>query len=332
MPRDPMRPDPARSLGGRVVLGGASGFMGRAILSRLRAQGREVVTVGRSGSDLGWDDPAALAAAVDGASLVIGLSGKSVDCRYTARNRAEIFRSRRETTERLHEAIASAASPPPLWVNASTATIYRHAEDRPMTESTGEIGSGFSVDVAKDWEDALFSGDLPGVRRVALRTTIVLGRGAVLEMLARLARIGLGGTQLDGRWPAFPWRRRAGTAHEFAARGGRQRFSWVHIDDVVRIIDFLESHSELEGPVNAAAPHPVDNRTLMRAIRQTLGVRVHFPMPRWMQELGAIGLRTETELTLKSRWVLPEKLEAAGFEFAYPELEPAIRSLLRARR
>lgn len=309
----------------RVVLGGSTGFMGRYLLPRLRAAGREVVTVSRSRADIAWDDQAAIDRAVDGASLVIGLAGKSVNCRYTPENRAEIFRSRLETTSALSRAIAKAENPPALWVNSSTATIYRHAEDRPMTESTGEIGTGFSVEVAKAWERALFADELPATRRVALRSAIVLGHGGVLGPLENLARLGLGGAQHDGRWPVSRARREAGTGHFPGARRGRQRFSWVHVEDVARIVDFLEEHPELDGPVNAASPNPVDNAAFMATVREVLGARIGPPMPRWMLELGAIGIRTETELVLKSRWVLPEKLAAAGFEFRYPTLEPAIR-------
>ena len=309
----------------RVVLGGSTGFMGRYLLPRLRAAGREVVTVSRSRADIAWDDQAAIDRAVDGASLVIGLAGKSVNCRYTPENRAEIFRSRLETTSALSRAIAKAENPPALWVNSSTATIYRHAEDRPMTESTGEIGTGFSVEVAKAWERALFADELPATRRVALRSAIVLGHGGVLGPLENLARLGLGGAQHDGRWPVSRARREAGTGHFPGARRGRQRFSWVHVEDVARIIDFIEEHPELDGPVNAASPNPVDNAAFMATVREVLGARIGPPMPRWMLELGAIGIRTETELVLKSRWVLPEKLAAAGFEFRYPTLEPAIR-------
>ncbi|KJQ54450.1 epimerase [Microbacterium sp. SA39] len=310
---------------GKVVIGGSTGFMGTYLVPRMLAAGREVVRISRSGADIHWGDQEAIDRAVDGASLVIGLAGKSVNCRYTPENRAEIFRSRLETTASLSTAVARAERPPALWVNSSTATIYRHAEDRPMTESDGELGTGFSVEVAKAWEQALFADDLPATRRVALRSTIVLGHGGVLEPVRNLARLGLGGAQYDGRWPVSKARRAAGTAHLPGARRGRQRFSWVHIEDVARIIDFLERTRELEGPVNAAAPHPVDNAEFMATVRRVLGARIGTPMPRWMLELGAIGMRTETELILKSRWVLPEKLTAAGFEFRYPTLEPAVR-------
>lgn len=317
-------PDPAPS--GPVVIGGSSGFMGRHLIPRLRSAGREVITISRSGADIVWSDQHAIDRAVDGASLVIGLAGKSVNCRYTPENRAEIFRSRLDTTASLSAAIGRAAEPPPLWVNSSTATIYRHAEDRPMTESTGELGTGFSVDVAKAWERALFADDLPRTRRVALRSAIVLGHGGVLGPLERLARLGLGGAQHDGRWPVGRARRAAGTGHFPGALRGTQRFSWVHVEDIARIIDFLEVTPSLDGPVNAASPNPSDNAGFMADVRRVLGVGFGPPMPRWMLELGAIGIRTETELILKSRWVVPEKLTAAGFSFAYPELEDALRA------
>ncbi|QZY52735.1 epimerase [Leucobacter tenebrionis] len=310
---------------GRVVIGGAGGFMGRYLADRYRKAGREVVTIGRSGADLRWGDDRGIASAVDGAALVVGLAGKSVNCRYTPENRAEIFRSRLATTAELSRAIAVAETPPPLWANAATATIYRHAEDRPMTEDDGEIGTGFSVDVAKTWERALFRDDLPGTRRVALRSAIVLGHGGVLGPLRALARLGLGGPQYDGWWPVSRARRAAGTAHARGTGRGRQMFSWVHIEDVARVLDFLERRPEFEGPLNVSSPHPVDNREFMAAVRRVLGVRIGPPTPRWALEIGAIGIRTETELVLKSRWVLPARLEAAGFEFAYPDLEPALR-------
>lgn len=312
----------------RVVIGGSTGFIGRHLQRAYRAQGREVVTISRTGADLDWSDPSGIDAAVDGADLVVGLAGRSVSCRYTPANRAEILRSRLDTTAALRGAIARASAPPPLWVNSSTATIYRHAEDRPMTEADGEIGTGFSVEVATAWERALFEGELPATRRVALRTAIVLGDGGVLGPLRRLARLGLGGTQLDGRWPVTRARREAGTAHLRGARRGRQRFSWIHIDDVAGIIDFLEEHPDLDGAVNASAPNPVDNATFMAAVRRALGVRFGPPAPRWMLELGAMGIRTETELILKSRWVLPGRLTAAGYAFRHPELDGALRSAL----
>lgn len=184
----------------RAVVAGWNGFIGRALVHDLAARGYDVVRVGRTGPDVRWaDGDAALARVVDGADLLVNLAGKSVGCRYTDANRDEILRSRTDTTRALHGAVAAASAPPRLWLNASTATIYRYATDRPQTEADGELGTGFSVDVARSWERELFAGDLPGTRRVALRMAIVLG-GPASDMLARIARLGVGGPQLDGWW------------------------------------------------------------------------------------------------------------------------------------
>ncbi|WP_150308965.1 epimerase [Planctomonas psychrotolerans] len=312
----------------RIALAGASGFIGDHLFRALTADGYEVLRIGRAGPDARWDDEAAVRRVVDGADLVINLAGKSVNCRYTARNRAEILRSRLDTTRALADAVAASSAPPALWINASTATIYRHAEDRPMTESSGELGRGFSVDVATAWERAFFEPDLPHTRRVALRMAIVLGEGPAFRMLLRLARIGLGGPQIDGPWVATRRRRLAGTFHEYAPSRGRQKFSWVHIDDVVGVIRFVRDTPTITGPLNVAAPEPSDNRTLMALLRTAVGRRIGLPAYRWMLELGSIVLRTETELVLKSRWVLPERLSAAGYVFRHPQLEPAIRSIV----
>lgn len=309
---------------GRVVVGGSTGFMGRFLLSRFRAEGREVVTISRSGADIRWGDQVEIDRAVDGAALVVGLAGKSVNCRYTPENRAEIFRSRLDTTASLSTAIARASTPPALWVNSSTATIYRHAEDRAMTESTGEIGTGFSVEVAKAWEKALFADDLlHATRRAAQRhrpRPRRCPRSGERPRPARARRIPVRRTMAGQRCasgrrhrplPRRPSRPPALQLGAHRRRGPHHR--------VPRAVAFLE------GPVNAASPHPVDNVEFMATVRRVLGARIGVPMPRWMLELGAIGMRTETELILKSRWVLPEKLTTAGFEFRYPTLEEAIR-------
>lgn len=201
-----------------------------------------------------------------------------------------------------------------------------------MTESTGELGSGFSVGIARAWEDAFFERPLSTTRRVALRTAIVLGDGSALVPLLNLARIGFGGAQIDGPW--FRSRRRveAGTFHEYGARGGRQRFSWVHLEDVLGIIRFLIAHEEIDGVVNVASPDPVDSVTVMRSIRRALRVPFGIPLHRWLLEPGAWAIRTETELVLKSRWVVPERLLAAGYSFAFPELDDAIDQIVATRR
>lgn len=320
----------------RAVVAGAGGFIGEALVAALTDDGYDVVTVGRTAA-VRWDDLAALAAAVDGSDLLVNLAGKSVDCRYTDRNRDEILRSRVETTRALHAAVAAASAPPPLWLNASTATIYRHAMDRPNTESGGELGQGFSVDVARSWERAFFAGELPRTRRVALRLAIVVGDGPASRMLLTLARTGLGGPQHDGWVP--PHRRYRGIGDEptggrppWYRTRGRQRFSWVHIEDVLRAVRFLVERDDISGPVNVAVPEASDNRTLMRTLRGVVGMPVGLPSLRWMLEIAMWVLRTEPELILKSRWVFPERLVDAGFRFAHTDLRAAFAEVERGRR
>jgi hypothetical protein len=312
-----------------AVVTGASGFVGSAVARAFAEDGYAVRLIGRDASTR-WDDPDALRRAVDGADVVVNFAGKSVNCRYSDRNRDEILGSRVRTTRAIREAIAAAGQPPRVWLNASTATIYRQSMDRPNTEGAGEIGSGFSVDVASSWERELFAGELPSTRRVALRMAIVIGDGPAARLLLALARTGLGGTQYDGWCP--PHRRYRGIGDQptgsdrapWYRTRGRQKFSWVHLDDVVDAVRFLRDHDELSGPINIASPHPTDNRSLMRTLRTVVGARVGLPTRRWMLELGMWAMRSESELILKSRWVLPERLLDAGFTFRHPDLEAAL--------
>ncbi|MFS0714918.1 DUF1731 domain-containing protein [Microbacterium sp. 2P01SA-2] len=314
----------------RAVVAGASGFIGAAVVERLTSDGYTVDTIGRT-SDTTWGDSSGIDRLVDGADLLVNLAGKSVDCRYTDRNRDEILRSRVATTRELWAAVSRAAHPPRLWVNASTATIYRHAVDHPNSEAEGQLGSGFSVDVARSWEAAFFAGELPGTRRVALRMAIVLGAGPATSMLLTLARLGLGGPQIDG--PIIPHRRYrgigdhpTGSTPPWHRTRGRQRFSWVHIDDVVGVLRWVDEHDDMTGVVNVASPHASDNRTLMRELRSIVGMPLGIPSWRWMIEPAMWLLRTEPELILKSRWVVPERLVAAGYRFRYTELADALRA------
>lgn len=321
-----------------VVIAGASGFMGRHLLQSLRSDGRVVRTIGRGRSaDASWDDHDALARAVDGAGLVINLAGKPVHARYDDPTRMEILRSRVETTRALGLAISRAAAPPPVWLNASTATAYAHTTDHAHTEADAPGEHGFSEDVARAWERELEAADAPATRKVALRTAITLGHDSdATRLLFRLARLGLGGPQLDGPWLRHERYRGLaadrGTEEAIAPSRGRptrggQRFSWIHIDDVVGAVRHIEATPELRGPVNLAAPEAVTNRQLMAMLRRTVGMPISIPAPRFVLEPAMWLLRTESELVLKSRWVSPAALLRTGYAFQQPRLDWALRDI-----
>ncbi|GGJ31598.1 TIGR01777 family oxidoreductase [Paenarthrobacter histidinolovorans] len=295
-----------------VVIAGATGFIGSHLQRRFPEEGWQIRTVGRDASaDARWNDDGAIAKALDGAELLVNLAGRSVNCRYNERHRREILDSRVVTTRALGRAMAVCAEPPRTWINSSTGTIYRHAEDRPQSESSGELGSGFSVDVARAWEDELAAAVVPETRKVPLRIAIVLGTGGgVMSPFRNLARLGLGGHMGPGT----------------------QKFSWIHVEDLYRTVLFVHERPELTGPVNAASPYPVDNRELMALVRRSFGVPFGVPTPSWMLEAGSVLIRTQTELVLKSRWVEPRKLLDAGFAFEYPSLAGALNEIAAGTR
>jgi len=298
--------------------------VGRVLARHFHANGDAVTVLSRkpraeawpviewNGRDLGpWTE------AIDGADVVINLTGRNVDCRYTEANRREIKDSRVCATQVIGRAIGQAAHPPPLWMNASTATIYRHVLDRDMDEVTGELGGSerdapdtwrFSIEVAKSWERAFFEAATPATRKIALRSAITMSpdSGGVLDLLLRLVRCGFGG----------------------ATGSGRQFVSWVHERDFIRALEFLMEHGEMDGRINIAAPHPLPNREFMEELRRAAGVRVGLPVSKWMLEIGALFLRTETELILKSRRVVARRLMESGFAFAFPEWQPAVQDLV----
>lgn len=291
----------------KIVIAGGTGFIGRYLSQKFTASGYQVLIISRQQDHINWDKPALITDALEKAEMLINLAGKSVDCRYNQKNKKEIYDSRIDTTKILGNAILNCKNKPPLWINSSTATIYRHAEDRPMTESNGEIGTGFSVNVATNWEKAFFDFKLPATRQVALRMAIVLGNtGGVIKPLKNLVRYGLGGKQGNGN----------------------QMFSWIQIEDLYRIISFIQEQRELSGVINTAAPTPVSNKILMQSIRKHMGVVFGLPAPAWLLKMGAAIIKTETELILKSRWVIPERLSAAGFQFQYPDIDTALKHIL----
>lgn len=292
----------------KIVIAGGTGFVGQYLSKRFQTLGFQVVVIGRRRGTIQWDDHSSISEALENAAILINLAGKSVNCRYTKKNKAEIFSSRTATTTLLGELIAGCTNPPKLWLNSSTATIYRHAEDRPMTESSGEIGTGFSVDVATLWEKTFFDFKLEKTRQVALRMAIVLGPdGGVILPFKNLVRAGLGGIQGNGQ----------------------QYFSWIHIEDLFQIILFLQGRDDIDGIINCAAPNPIMNKTFMSTFRQVMNRKIGLPSPKWLLEIGAALIGTETELLLKSRWVLPERLDNNAYRFKFPTISTALEDILQ---
>ncbi|PAF39393.1 TIGR01777 family protein [Terribacillus saccharophilus] len=293
----------------KVIIAGGTGFIGEFFKKRFQELGYDVSIISRQKQHIHWEDRLSIQRSLEGAELLINLAGKSVNCRYNETNKQEIMNSRVATTKILGEAVQSCSNPPELWINSSTATIYRHAEDRPMTEAEGEIGLGFSVDVATKWEETFFSYKLSQTRQIALRIAIVLGKGGgVMTPYRNLVRFGLGGIQ----------------------GSGKQMFSWIHIEDLFQIILFVKDRKELSGVFNCSAPQPVTNRELMNILRHEMNAPLGLPAPKWMLKIGSVFIRTETELVLKSRWVIPDRLEREGYNFRFKTLDHTLQNILHA--
>lgn len=309
----------------KFVLPGGSGQVGTLLARELTRAGHEVVVLSRSPRPapwrvVGWDGETLgpWTREVDGADVVINLAGRSVNCRYTARNRRRILESRLGPTRLVGEAIARSPAPPRLWLQASTATIYAHRFDAPNDEATGILGGAepeapdtwrFSIDVATAWEQAAREAAraCPRTRQVLMRSAMTMSPdpGGIFAALLGLVRWGLGGSVGDGR----------------------QYVSWIHETDFVRAVLWLVEHEDLSGPVNLAAPGPLPYAELVRTLRRAWGRRIGLPTPRWMLEIGAFVLRTESELVLKSRRVVPGRLSASGFAFEFPTWERAAQDL-----
>ena len=300
----------------KVVLAGGNGYLGSVLANYYKELAQEVIVLSRKAAPTDgnintvlWDGRTEgdWTAHLNDADLLINLCGKNVNCRYTPENMKEIIQSRVVPTALLGKVVGELANPPKLWINVTSATIYRHAEDHAQDETNGEIGYGFSIDVCKQWEQTFFDTPTPGTRKVALRMGIVLGAtDGVFPRLLNLVKLGMGGKQGDGE----------------------QYVAWIHQQDVARITEWLLQHPELDGVVNCTAPESVKNYELMSLIRKAYGVPFGLPAPQWLLEIGARFIGTETELILKSRWVAPQRLLDNGFTFQFPKAKHAVHDIL----
>ncbi|GAB3588763.1 epimerase [Hymenobacter daeguensis] len=299
----------------KMVIAGGNGFLGKHLREYFTALGYRVVIIGRhlaAGPDAaGWDARTVgpWAAELEGAAILVNMAGRTVDCRYNKTNKREIIASRVASTRVLGAAVAACTVPPKVWLNSSTATIYADTRgDKPAnTEAAGLIGSGFSVEVARAWEAAFAACPAPATRKVALRTSIVLGRdGGAFPVMAKLARLGLCTPQ----------------------GSGRQWVSWLHITDFCRAVEFLATQTAEAGAFNVCAPNPLPNQEFNGLLCRQLRPLLPLPQPKWLLEIGAFFLRTETELILKSRKVYPQRLLDAGFQFSYPNCAESMKQLL----
>jgi uncharacterized protein (TIGR01777 family) len=301
-----------------ILLAGGTGTMGRILQQHFAGHGWDVVVLTRHPrrhsaagiTFLPWDgrNIGAGAERLEGAEVVVNLAGRSVDCRYNARNKAAILNSRVDATNALGLAIARCTTPPKLWVNLSSATVYRHAEDRAMDEATGELGTDFSPQVVLAWENAFLAHARPGVRQVAVRCAMVFSpHGGAFPRFRQLVRMGLGGHHGPGT----------------------QYVSWVHEADVAGFFQWLIDTPKVEGIINLAAPRPVPERDLMRALRARLRPPFHFAIATWMLPIGAWLMRTEVELVIKSRRVVPTRALALGYQFTHTDVNTALDGLCR---
>jgi uncharacterized protein len=295
----------------KIIIAGGSGFLGKSLENHFESQEVWILTRNpKRTNEIHWDaqNIGKWTEYLENADVLINMTGKSVDCRYNDKNRMEILRSRIDSTNILQKAVDNCKNPPKIWLNSSSATIYTHAETQLMTETMGIIGDDFSMNICKAWEKAFFEKDNPKTRKVALRTAIVLGKqGEAFKKLKTITRLGLGGKQGNGR----------------------QKMSWIHIEDFCRAVEFIIQNESIKGVINISAPNSIDNQSFMAILRNKLNIPFGLPSPVFLLEIGTLLLQTETELLLKSRNVYPERLLSYGFRFRFETVENAFHDLLK---
>lgn len=296
----------------KIIIAAGTGFLGKNLEKYFADKGNEVYILTRNPkrkNEIYWDAKSLedWGNLLENSDVLINLTGKSVDCRYTEKNKKEILASRINSTKVLQEAIDLCFNKPKVWLNSSSATIYTHSETHLNTEDNGIIGDDFSMNICKSWEKEFFKSKTENVRKVALRTSIVLGNnGGAFPKLKMLTKSGLGGKQ--GR--------------------GNQNVSWIHIDDFCKAIQHIIDNENMSGVINVTAPNPLSNEEFMMKLRKEMKVPFGLNAPVWQLEIASIFMGTETELLLKSRNVYPEKLIQNSFEFTYPNIESAFGSLI----
>ncbi|MFT5646443.1 MAG: hypothetical protein ACI976_001125 [Aureispira sp.] len=302
----------------KLIIPGGSGFLGLQLARHFGAKGWMVYILSRQEKKsegnirfLSWDGKTlgAWAKEIDGADAIVNMAGRTVNCRYNETNKKQILDSRIDSTRILGEAVAKAINKPKIWINSSSATIYQDTRGTlpANNEYDGKIGTDFSMNICKAWEKEFNAAPSDTVRKIALRSAIVIGKepGGAMEYLINLSKLWLGGTQ----------------------GGGQQFISWVHLNDFGRVVEFLIEQEHISGVINCAAPNPVTNQTFMKELRNAVGRSWGLPMPKFLLALGAVFLRTQTELVLKSRKVVSKRLEEEGFQFEYSTIQTAFKEI-----
>jgi len=296
----------------KIIIAAGTGFLGKNLEKYFTEKGNQVYILTRNPkrkNEILWDAKTLgeWKNLLENSDVLINLAGKSVDCGYTDKNKQEIYDSRINSTKILQQAVDNCINKPKIWLNASSATIYVHSETHLNTEENGIIGDDFSMNICKSWEKEFFKTENKDIRKVALRTSIVLGNnGGAFTKLKLITKLGLGGKQ--GR--------------------GNQNVSWIHINDFCKAVEYIIENKNLSGGINVTSPNPLSNEEFMRKLRKEMKIPFGLNAAFWQLEIASVFLKTETELLLKSRNVYPEKLMKSGFKFTYPDVETAFKDLV----
>lgn len=300
----------------KIIIAGGDGFLGSKLSAHLHQKGHEIIILSRNKSGkhhnytyITWDGETIgpWADHLSNSEAVINLSGRPLDTRFTEKHKKEIFDSRVNTTKVIAQAIGQCSNPPKTWINGSAVGIYGARGDEKLQESAS-LGEGFIAEVCKQWEKALFENNLSNTRKVAIRTSLVLDNNeGFLKPLLIITKLGLGGK----------------------AGSGKQYMPWIHVDDWVRLVDFLLFSSNFSGPVNAVAPNAVTNVQFMQALRNALNIPIGLPQPAFLINLGGKIIGTEAELILTGQNAYPQNALQQGFVFEHHTIQETLSDILK---